>query len=313
MLRTHLSEQALANSALCVAMLLWGSSFIALKIAVSAFDPMVMVFGRMATSLVALIVLWVLMRRKAEPVRLQPGDIKFLVLLALCEPCLYFVFEGYAMHYTTASQAGMISGVLPLGVVAAAWIFLGERLLLRVWVGFVLAVAGVFWLSDGAIATENATNPVLGNSLEACAMLCGALYIVCAKRLSAACSPLFITLVQSLLGSLFFLPTLALPIVKLPEHFPLWPTLAVVYLGVGVTLISFLCYNYAIKRVSAARTGAFINLVPVIALLMGIVFLDERLTLGQGCACVLVLGGVVVSQWKASPVAPTSPTSGSLS
>lgn len=312
-LSTRFPEQALASCALLVAMLFWGSSFIALKIAVSAFDPMVMVFGRMVSSLVALTVLWVLARRKT-PVscRLQRGDVFFLILLSLCEPCFYFVFEGYAVQYTTASQAGVVVGALPLAVVVAAWIFLKERPSPRVWVGFVLAVVGVIWLSFGAVATENASNPMLGNALEVAAVICAALYVVCAKRLSVSCSPLLITTVQSLIGSLFFLPILALPVVTLPESFPLLPTLAVLYLGIGVTLFSFLCYNYAIRRVSAARTGAFLNLVPVIALFMGVVFLDEQLTFGQWAACVLILGGVVLSQWKTSPPDATSDT-GSLS
>lgn len=44
--------------------------------------------------------------------RVTPGW-KYIVLLALCEPCFYFVFEGYAMIYTTASQAGMVVAALP--------------------------------------------------------------------------------------------------------------------------------------------------------------------------------------------------------
>ena len=73
--------------------------FIALKIAVSAFDPMVMVFGRMLSSLVALMLLRVTVWRRAEaPMlldrRVTRREWKYIVLLALCEPCFYFVFEG---------------------------------------------------------------------------------------------------------------------------------------------------------------------------------------------------------------------------
>ncbi|MEI3479805.1 MAG: EamA family transporter [Bilophila sp.] len=50
-----------------------------------------------------------------------------VILLALCEPCFYFVFEGHAMVYTTASQAGMVVTSAPLAVVVAAWLALGER------------------------------------------------------------------------------------------------------------------------------------------------------------------------------------------
>ena len=103
---------------------------------------------------------------------------------------------------------------------------------------------------------------------------------------------------QSLVGLLFFMCLLPLPGVKLPDSFPLLPTLAILYLGVGVTMLSFLLYNFAVRSVPASRTGAFLNLVPVLTLFMGLVFLDERLTAGQWAASALVLGGVIFSQWK---------------
>ncbi|MFR8053696.1 MAG: DMT family transporter [Bilophila wadsworthia] len=200
--------------------------------------------------------------------------------------------------YTTASQAGMVVAALPLAVVVAAWLLLGERPHRRVWIGFVLAVVGVVWLSAGSEATESAPNPIFGNFLEVLAMLCGALYVVCAKQLSSRCSPVLITTMQSLIGLLFFLCLLPLPAVKLPDSFPLLPTLAILYLGVGVTMLSFLLYNFAVRSVPASRTGAFLNLVPVLTLFMGMVFLDERLTAGQWAASALVFGGVILSQWK---------------
>ena len=302
-IQNHVSLSVQAGLALFGAVLLWSSSFIALKIEVSAFDPMVMVFGRMLSSLVALMLLRVTVWRRAEaPMlldrRVTRREWKYIVLLALCEPCFYFVFEGYAMIYTTASQAGMVVAALPLAVVVAAWLLLGERPHRRVWIGFVLAVVGVVWLSAGSEATESAPNPIFGNFLEVLAMLCGALYVVCAKQLSSRCSPVLITTMQSLIGLLFFLCLLPLPAVKLPDSFPLLPTLSILYLGVGVTMLSFLLYNFAVRSVPASRTGAFLNLVPVLTLFMGMVFLDERLTAGQWAASALVFGGVILSQWK---------------
>ena len=193
----------------------------------------------------------------------------------------------------------MVVAALPLAVVVAAWLLLGERPHRRVWIGFVLAVVGVVWLSAGSEATESAPNPIFGNFLEVLAMLCGALYVVCAKQLSSRCSPVLITtMVNFTISLLFFLCLLPLPAVKLPDSFPLLPTLAILYLGVGVTMLSFLLYNFAVRSVPVSRTGAFLNLVPVLTLFMGMVFLDERLTAGQWAASALVFGGVILSQWK---------------
>lgn len=290
-----------AMLALLIAVMLWGSSFIALKVAVAAFDPVVMVFGRMGCSLVVLFLLrMTLWRRSPQPLlldrRLSRRDWFFVVLLALCEPCFYFVFEGYGIQYTTASQAGMIVATLPLAVVLVAWLFLGERPHVWVWTGFLMAVCGVVWLNWGAEATETAPNPVLGNCLEVLAMLCATGYVFCAKQLSPVCAPVLVTTMQSVVGFFFFMPLLALPVVTLPDTFPLLPSLAVLYLGGVVTLVSFLMYNFALRHAPASRIGAFLNLTPVFSLLFGILFLGESLTPGQWAACALVLGGVITSQ-----------------
>ena len=89
-------------------------------------------------------------------------------------------------------------------------------------------------------------------------MLCGALYVVCAKQLSSRCSPVLITNhAVADRPSFFFLCLLPLPAVKLPDSFPLLPTLAILYLGVGVTMLSFLLSNFAVRSSARLAHGAF--------------------------------------------------------
>ncbi|MBG3879109.1 DMT family transporter [Desulfovibrio oxamicus] len=283
-----------ATLALLLAMLLWSSSFIAMKVALEGFHPMVVVFGRMGISSAVFLALW----RNFRHVRYRKGDWKRLGAMALCEPCLYFVFEAYALRYTSASQAGMIVSVMPLCVAVAAWIVLGERLARRVWSGFVLAIIGVVWLSLGGASSDNAPNPLLGNLLELCAMVSATGYVINAKKLSATYPPLFITAVQSLAGSAFFLPLLFLPTTQLPDAFPLLPTLSVIYLGTCISLGAYGLYNFGVSRLPAGQASAFINLIPVITLLMGRVLLGDQLTPQQYAASVLVLVGVLLSQGR---------------
>lgn len=286
-----------ATIALLLAMLLWSSSFIAMKIALTGFDPMVMIFGRMAIASVIFIAVW---RRNFSGVRYRAGDWKLLGFMTMCEPCLYFVFEAYALEYTSASQAGMIVAMMPLSVAVAARFVLKEHMARSAWAGFCLAIAGVVWLSLGGQVTENAPNPMLGNALEVCAMLTATGYVISAKRLSSTYPPLFITAVQSLAGFVFFLPVLALPGVTLPTSLPLTPTLAVLYLGVCITLGAYGLYNYGVSRLPAGQTASYINLIPVLTLIMGRVVLGDELSPSQYLASLLVLAGVVLSQRRAA-------------
>ena len=287
--------------AMLVAVILWGSSFVAMKIAVQAFSPLAMTWGRMGCSLLALVLIQCFLWMRGEgfvlyDAHLSRRDWMFILLLALCEPCLYFVFESYAIQYTTASQAGMIVAILPLAVVGIGWIFFNEKPGKGVLFGVLLALVGVVWLSAGAIASESAPNPVLGNGLEVLAMGCSALYVLCVKKIGAHGSPLLLTAVQVLVGFLFFLPFQAMPFVAWPESFELLPVLAVIYLGVVVTLVAFVMYNYALRHAPAARIGGYLNLTPVFSLLFGVLFLGESLTPGQWAASALVFLGVCIGQ-----------------
>ena len=56
------------------------------------------------------------------------GDLKYLLFMAVCEPCIYFVFEAKALQLTTASQAGLITSMLPLMVALGAFLVLKETI-----------------------------------------------------------------------------------------------------------------------------------------------------------------------------------------
>lgn len=293
--QAYFSQRVVASLALFLAMFLWSSSYVALKYAVAEFHPLVMVTGRMLVAVLVLGVFWKWIYTKPKN-PISRKDWWLLFLLGLLEPSLYLLLEGYAIKLTTASQAGMIVATQPVFVMLLAFILLKEKVGRRTAIGFVLALWGVIWLCTGAEATEHAPNPPLGNFLECLAMVCAAMYVITAKKLSSACSPFLITAAQAVVGLFFFVPLLALPDVTLPVTFPLLPTLAVIYLGFMVTLVSFVLFNYSVVRLPAVQTGAFLNLVPLMTLFMGMTLMGDTLTTGQWIASVLVMGGVLLSQ-----------------
>lgn len=278
--------------ALIGAAMLWGSSFIAMKVAVNAFPPPLVIFGRMfiGTGLFALLL------RRLRYVEYRKGDWRWLVLMAAFEPGLYFLFEAYALKLTSASQAGMVAALLPLMMGAGAFVFLGERPKARTWLGFALAVAGVVWLSTGGESNEHAPNPLLGNFLEFLAMTSAVGYMLLLKRLSARYSPWFLTAVQTVCGCVFYLPTLAL----FPEVWhsapPTEAVVSVIYLGAVVTIVAYGLYNYGMSKLPASQASSFVNLIPVFAVLLGWSLLGERFTLQQFMAAGLVFAGVCISQ-----------------
>ncbi len=279
---------------LIMAMLLWASSFIALKIAFAVYDPMVVIFARMLIAAFCFLFFW----RYINYYTYKPGDWKLLGIMVIAEPCLYFVFEANALQNTSATQAGMITSLAPLLVAVAAFYVLQERLRKEVWFGFIIAVSGVVWLSLAGEPDLSAPNPLLGNFLELCAMICATVYTLALKRLSERYSTWLLTALQAFCGSVFFAPFLFLPETSLPQQFNVEGVAAVVYLGTLINIGAYGLYNLGVSKVKAAQASAYINLIPVFTLLMAFFILGERLNFEQFLASGLVLLGVMLSQWQ---------------
>lgn len=279
---------------LLLAMILWAGSFIALKLAFRAYDPVFVLFARMA---IASICSMALIRRFGG-VRFRVGDVQFMAFMTICEPCLYFLFEARAIENTTASQAAMITAMLPLLVAVAARIFLKERTTAKTAAGFALAIAGAVWLSLCGEPNAGAPNPVLGNFMEFMAMVCATGYTIALKRLSSRYHPFFLTMLQAFAGSLFFLLFLLAGQSALPAHFDLTAFLSIFYLAVPITLGAYGLYNYGVSKIPASQATAFVNLIPVFAVLLGWLVLGERFAPMQYAASALVLAGVLLSQSK---------------
>ncbi|MEP4545960.1 MAG: DMT family transporter [Saccharospirillum sp.] len=293
-LRSHL--------ALLLAMLLWGSSFIALKLAVYDLSPMIVIFMRMAIGAVAFLTVWPWLRHGFV---YQAGDWKYLLGMALFEPCLYFIFEAQALRYTSAGQAGMITAMLPLMVAIAAFFILKERSGWRQWLGFGIAVVGVVWMTLTGEDSEQAPNALLGNFLEFLAMVSAVGYTLLVKHLTRRYSAFLLTALQSFVGTLFFFPlALASP---WPEQISLSTFGLLIYLGLIITLGAYGLYNYSLTHLKATVAAGYTNLLPVFTLLFSMLLLGERLVLSQWLAIGLVFVGVILSQDRNHRLPPEVP------
>ncbi len=292
------SYDIVASISLLGAALLWAGSFSAMKVALTAYDPMVVVFARMLIGSLC----FLLGYRWLRGTVVRGRDWALLLIMALCEPGLYFLFEAKALTLTTSSQAGMISATLPLLVAVAAGLFLKERITRRALLGLGLAIAGVCWLSVSGETRADAPNPLLGNFLEFLAMVFAAGYTICLKLLSRRYSVYFLTAFQSFVGAVFFLPFMFLPATNLPTALVPLPALAVLYLGTGVTMGAYGLFNFGLSRIPANQAAAFVNLIPVFAVFLGWLVLEERFTSQQYLASLLVFLGIYINQRGAGAV-----------
>jgi len=282
---------------LVVAVVLWGTSYAVTKSAYGSLPPMYVVWFRMLAALVAFLPFLRVVKRPDY----RRGDWKSLALTALFIPCCYYTCEGFAIAFTTSSQAGVVSAVMPLAVAIAAWAILREHLTARVVVAAVVSVVGVAVLSLSDRSQASAPNPLLGNVLEMGAMIAASGSTLVVKRLSSRYDPLLLTGLQMAVGSVFFAP-LALasgPVAWASVPASAW--LSVAYLGIGCGLGAFGLYNASLGMLPASRAALAVNLVPAVALVTGWLALGETMSALQVGACVVILGVVVYAQLSGSP------------
>jgi drug/metabolite transporter (DMT)-like permease len=279
--------------AILAAILFWGSSFAAMKVTIAEVGPWTVMWVRMA---VAFLVIVPFLRR-LWPLPYRSGDWKLIFPFVLFQPCLYFTLEANALRFTSSSQAGVISASVPLLVAFGSYFTLGEKVSRATVLGLFISLGGVMWLTLAGDPSEAASDPVLGNLLEFGAMMAAVGYVLLVKRLSERYNPWSLTAMQIVAGSLFFLPGAVPLFTGKFEALTFAQIAALVYLGAFVTLGAFGFYNYGIAHIPANRAAAFVNLIPVVAVMLGWSVLGETLNGPQVAAALCVLAGVWLSQW----------------
>ncbi|TVR59291.1 MAG: EamA family transporter, partial [Spirochaetaceae bacterium] len=167
--------------ALVLTMVLWGNSFVATKFILETLSPVQYIFVRFALAALLFIPVLILSR----PRRLTFRQHRSLMLVALFEPGLYFLFETYGLRLTTASSASLIIACIPAFVALTAGVVLRERLSRRAWIGIVVSIIGVVAIAILDGAQEAAAGSIPGNLLVLGSVFAATGYIIVARKVSS--------------------------------------------------------------------------------------------------------------------------------
>lgn len=282
-------------AALLSAVLFWGLSFVATKIALETIPAFTLIFARffVSASFFGLLIF-----KRGFP-RFTAKDHWIILLTALFEPCLYFIFETKGLQYTSAPKASLIIATVPLAVLLLASLLLKERARTASIFGIFISLAGIWLLVTGDPKFSwDLKGALMGDLLIFGAVISASLYIVCARRLGKTYSSLDITTMQTFYGALFFAPAFLWEYPDLQ-----WAAIsgrsltALVYLTIFATIAAFLCYNHALTKIPAARAAVFINGIPVVTAIGAWCLLGEMLSPQQGAGGLLVLAAVFVTSF----------------
>lgn len=274
--------------------LLWGATWIAGRVAVSEAAPLAVASWRFL--LAALLLGALLVAREGWP-HWSRRDWLVLVALGVSGIFLYNLCFLYGLKLIEAGRGALVVALTPAVIAVADWLLFGAAMPPKKATGIALAMFGCLLVVTNGDPSRLIHGGVgLGEWLILGCSVLWAVYTFIGRRGTKTLSPLAMTCGASLTGWVM----LTLAALLQGTLFSLvevsWRGLgAVIFLGLFGTAIAFTWYAEAVQRIGATRSGAFINLVPVSAVLLGALLLDERLDASVLAGGALVILGVVIT------------------
>ena len=218
---------------------------------------------------------------------------------------LYMGFFGVVMNqvcftvglrYTSVSHAAVLVGMGPIYTLILAVLFKLETATWRKAIGMVIALAGIAVLaSENGISAHSPS--VLGDAITMTGSIGFAMYVVLGKRLVGRYDPLTMTAFSHYAGALIVLPVAVYQAVTLGslEH---WRAIAwtgwaaMLYMAIFSSAVAYVFYFWLLRYLEASQLSAFTYILPVVATVLGILWLGEKSSWGQVLGGALALGGV---------------------
>ncbi|WP_183380397.1 MULTISPECIES: DMT family transporter [unclassified Herbaspirillum] len=295
------SSRLLAYACLALSMSLVGSYVALTKPLVAALPVFLLAWLRFGIGAIAML-RWI--RKPANEAPLTPKTRVLVFLESFLGNFLFSICMITGVSMTSAVSAGVIMSVIPAVVALMSWIFLRERIGVRVWLAVACGALGIGLLSlaknghggVGATLSDAAANKAwLGNLLVFCAVLCEAAYAVIGKRLTAVMSPKRISAVINLWGLILMTPLgiyTAISFDLTTVNVSIW--LLLVFYALAASVWTVWLWMTGLKSVPAAKAGVFTVMLPVSAALVGVLVLGESLTSIQLIAFTVALAGMLL-------------------
>ena len=234
---------------------------------------------------------------KGEVLRRHAG---ILVLLALLSVPLFQTMVYQGLRTTTAINAVLLNSSAPVFMIACSWLLERERVTRRQVAGMLISLAGiVIIMTRGEAARLVELELHAGDAWILAAMPLWGLYSVLLKRRPAELSGVGLLFVIALLGVTMLAPFFVAHSTMAPPPAPTFDAVvALIYVGIGASVIAFICWNRGVALVGANAAGFTIHLLPAFGTLLAIVFLREEFRTFHAVGVATILAGVLLATYR---------------
>ncbi|CAH0529030.1 DMT family transporter [Vibrio hippocampi] len=283
--------------------LIWSGNAIVSKLAATSIEPSAMSFYRW---FVAILVMTPFCLRKVNTYRsVIRHNINKIAFLALLGMVLNQSLGYFAALTTTASNMALTSSLVPLLSVFLSVPLLGKRISALSIIGGLISLFGLaYMLGQGNVLFFIHQSVTEGDILMVFAAITYAAYCVLLKRWKLPLPNSVFIYMQGFCALVMLTPMLFSSEQTLPTVASV-PLIA--YAGLFASIVAPLMWVRAIDMIGADSSAMFMNLLPVITLILASYFLNEHITRFHITGGMLVIGGVIMSQIKLSRLSPRPP------
>lgn len=280
--------------------LIWGQTFLWIKIGVEGMPTTVFVALRIAFA-VFFLGLIVLLTRPKRPLGWQ--DWSTLVVMGLINNAIPFMLVAWGEERIDSAIAAILHSMVPLFTMLIAHFTLADDRIDTMKVsGLTLGFFGVVVILMQDLGDANFLTNIIRQGAVLLASLFYAIGSVFARHNARNIKPIYQAFFPLIIADVFSW-SLALSI-ETPLYFPqdglTW--ISVLYLGFIASGVGYLLFYYLIQSIGPTKTTLVTYIFPVIGVVLGVIFLDERLVWNTIVGGLMVILGIVVVNWRSAPV-----------
>lgn len=278
-----------------LAVVLWAVNFSFIKIALREFSPLAFNGIRM---IIASLTLGTILLITREGLSIPKGDVWKLALLGLTGNTIFQLLFIHGIDLTTASNSSIIMAMGPVFISLLSVILKHEKIYLAAWFGILISFVGFYMvISSRSGALQISGQTLRGDFLIFSANLFWAFYTVFGKPMLEKISPLKLTSLAMMFGTVFFVPFCARDLAALTVQTvsgKAW--ILLVYSSIFALVICYVVWYSSVRSVGSSKTAIYGNLVPIFAVGFAYFFLSERITLFQAGGAVIIFIGVYLTR-----------------
>lgn len=281
---------------LVAAVLLWSGNFIAGRALGDSVSALGLNFWRWSLALLILAPVALPELRRCRRDIAQSW--RYLLALGLTGVAAFHIFVYKALEYTIATNALLVLSTAPAAIMILSRIALGEPIRPRQWLGIAVSFVGALVLvCRGDLDALGALQLGRGELWMLAAVPTWAVYCVLLRRRPESLPQRSTLAVSTAIGLLWMSPLVLYSPGALAVSWSLPHAAGIAYIGIGASVVAFLCWNRGVALVGPGRAGVYIHLMPLFGALLAFVLLGESLQPYHGLGAALVFTGIVLTQF----------------